>query len=377
WIDGTTRCVPEAEDAIWSDAACTTAIGRGILITKPKYFIGHDLVEGSAVASHVYAALDPIPAPGEYYELHDGTCTGPFSTPSEDVYYQLGGEVDTVALDESVIGDGRLALRVRTSNDGSITPIGIFDRELAVDCEPVEDATGGTYCEPVYASTASLFADARCEQPAVGFVTVPSPQPLVARREQNGDCPTYHRLGAELTTPVYQRQGNACVVAGVPLPHVFPLVEEAVLAPVDRAVEPSSRRLRRIIASADGLVAYSSRLVDTAIRGDCARYPVGDIERCLPPTTIFVETLYEAGCTQRMRVASVPTRSCHPPAFVLSATDPPTVAALGDVTTQATYRLESTGACSPYTPPRDRELRTLGPPLPDDTFLAARPFGER
>src|SRR5215212_4982541 len=32
WLDGTTRCVPEAEDALFLDSACATAFGRGMLI---------------------------------------------------------------------------------------------------------------------------------------------------------------------------------------------------------------------------------------------------------------------------------------------------------------------------------------------------------
>jgi hypothetical protein len=381
YVDGAVRCVPVAEDALFSDAECVTAIGRGMLITKPSYFVGHETVRQDemtlvSLPAHVYRAGEPIAAPGEYYERVDGMCLGPMPTPSDYVYYQLTGEVDVVELHESIVGDDRLSLRVRTSTDGSITPLAIFDRELMADCEPAARTDGPAVCEPVYAPTANLFADATCAQPAVAIIG--SPQPLVARLEPVSGCPTYRALGAELTTPLYRLEGTACVgVARVPLVHYYPLEGEATLAPLERTVEASARRLHRIIAATDSLVAYGQRLVDTATRAECARYPIGEIERCLPTNTVDGLPLFALGCTQRLRGTQAPVRSCDRPQIAVSTADEAHASTIGDLTNQAVYTTALDGTCRPYRPPLDQELRALGPPLPDDTFLAARPYGER
>jgi hypothetical protein len=104
---------------------------------------------------------------------------------------------------------------------------------------------------------------------------------------------------------------------------------------------------------------------------------MGEIERCLPTNTISALPLYAPGCTQRLRVTQAPIRSCDPPQIAVSVGDEVHASALGDVTPQAVYTTAFDTTCRLYRPPPDQELRALGPPLPDDTFPAARPYGER
>src|SRR5258706_15581040 len=40
WADGVVRCVPEADDAVYTDAACTTLIGLGVRPEKPSVVVG-------------------------------------------------------------------------------------------------------------------------------------------------------------------------------------------------------------------------------------------------------------------------------------------------------------------------------------------------
>ena len=377
WIDGTIRCLPIAEDALFADAACTTAIGRGMLITKPRAFVGREVVAGVSLPSHIYRAGAPIAAPGQYYERTDGMCDGPFFTPSDYVYYQLDGEVDPVAITETEVGTGRLVLRVRTTADGASTPLAIFDRELATDCEPAE-LDGTEVCEPTGAPISTFFADGACTQPAVAIPSTTTPQPLVARLEQPGDCPTYRAIDVELTTPVYRLDRGGCIGAvRDPTRRYFAVGELATLAPIERTIEASHRRLQRVLIAADDLFTYGTPLVDNATQAECARVLVGDVERCLPTNTLVATDVYAPGCVQRLRVTPAPIRACRPSAFAVSSTAPIELAALGDVTTETVYRFGINGACIPFTPPADQQLRTLGPALPEDTFLAARPFGER
>lgn len=380
WLDGKTRCVPDAEDAIFTDAQCMTAIGRGLMITKPKYFVGHDLVNGVSLASHLYKAGAPVAAPGTYYQRIGDQCAGPFFTPSEDVYYALTGEYDPpIELTDSIVGDGRLQLRVRSSSDGAITPLAFYDRDLAVDCDVSERAGSSAVCEPIGAPVASYFADALCTQPAVALpLTSNTPQPLVARLDHDGDCPTFQALGADVTSTLYRLDRGGCIaVARDPAQRYVALGEVASLLEVGRTVQTSPHRLHRILVATPELTAFGDHLVDTAVHQECARVQVGEVERCLPTSTLVALDLYAQGCAQRLPITAVPIRNCHPPAFAISTTDPVTLSAIGDVTTQTVYRFGSNGACTPYIPPDGQQLRSLGPPLPEDTFLAARAYGER
>ena len=55
YVDGSTRCVPFADDALYIDPTCETAVGRAVdpAITEPTHFVGHDRVAGEAAVAHV------------------------------------------------------------------------------------------------------------------------------------------------------------------------------------------------------------------------------------------------------------------------------------------------------------------------------------
>jgi hypothetical protein len=329
--------------------------------------------------SHIYFAGDPVSAPGQYWQQSNGACTGPFFTPSDYIYYAVDGEASPpVELADTMVGDDRLALRVRTGTDGAATPLAFFDRDLQTDCEPSERVGSSGVCEPIGAPVASYFGDAQCTQAVVAFSMSLSPQPVVARLDHAGACATYHTFGAELTSTVFRLdRGNCVAVARDPSSHYLPLADEAALPAIERTVEDSPRRLHRLRIAAEGMFAYGDRVIDTAIDGECARVLLGDVERCLPTSTLTAVDMFAPGCTQRVRVTQVPTSACHTPEFAASFTDHIALAAIGDVTSETVYRPASDGTCKPYTPPADQALRTLGPPLPEDTFLAVHPFGER
>jgi hypothetical protein len=378
WIDGVVRCVPEADEALFTDAACTTAVGRAMAITKPRYFIAHDVVEGASLPSRIFRATNStISSPGQYYQRIDGTCSGPFFASIDFAYYMLEGEVSPpVEISETEVGIGRLAMRVRTSSDGASVPLAVFDRDFAVDCEPSLRGDGAV-CEPTSAPVASLFADAACQQPAVAVAGTTTPS--VARLEHDdGDCPTFHSLVGELPGVIYRLDRGSCIAtARQPSLRYYLLGAEAALAPVERTVEDAHRRLQRIAIDTGEFSTYAHTLVDTALGDECARTRLGELDRCVPRSTIVALALYAQGCVQQLRVTTVPVRACHPPAFAITFHEAYAISAIGDATSEIVYRPAADGSCKPYVPPIDQQLRTLGPPLPDDTFLAARPFGVR
>src|SRR5436853_2407105 len=62
WGDGVQRCVPEADDAVFTDAACTMLVGRSFRPQKPAVFIGYDVVDSVTVPARLYRA-DTVTTP--------------------------------------------------------------------------------------------------------------------------------------------------------------------------------------------------------------------------------------------------------------------------------------------------------------------------
>jgi hypothetical protein len=75
-------------------------------------------------------------------------------------------------------------------------------------------------------------------------------------------------------------------------------------------------------------------------------------------------------------VAELSHHGCVAFAFAVGITDTGIeLRAIGD--RSSTQLFQYTGACTPYVPPADTELRVLGPPLDPDTFPSAIYYGAR
>ena len=377
WIDGIERCVPVAAEAVYTDAECTTVVGRAEALIPPKYFIGHDRIDGERVPARFYRAGTETELVNVVYERRDGACEGPLLELPGSIYYELIEEIPGVVMvpvrTES-IGTGRVGLRALVADDGLLAPIAFEDRELETECRPARGADGSSACEPVNATAATVFADPTCSEPAIAD---DDPAPRVARVDGVSGCPRYHAAGAPIAPPVYRRAGTACEL--VPL---FPgdgwraLGDRLALAPVERSLDADERRLGRMVMRADDLYAVDGELFDGATRTACEPLELAGEVRCVPTPSATALVRYLAGCGLEVRIAEVPAQPCTPVAFALATTALGyEVHAIGDPYAGALY--EWVGTCRPYVPPPGVVVHALGPALPPDVFAGALPAEDR
>lgn len=386
WADGVTRCVPEADDAVFVDAACTMVVGRGVQPEKPTVFIGYDVVDSVTVPARLYrAGMPTAPAP-ELYERVDGTCIGPFIGTPDITYYSVTDEIpttDIVPVYDDERGDGRIGIQIRISDDGMRQVTGLRDHELAAACTPGLVDGGGIACAPVdpAPAQATLFHDPTCSEPVVAVFDVipPQPVPAIAAVTEASGCTSYRAVGAEVTAPVYRLAGDVCVPASVVSnQRLYSAVDPIDVAMLERTVEDApDRRLQRIVLS-DGVSRFlDTRLFDTATRADCLRVSIGDGYRCLPTPLVGAITLYAPGCGVPVPVVEQPAQACEPAQFaVTSGLTGLEIRAIGDPVVTPLY-WTGTGVCAPYTPAVGAVLRALGPPIDPTAFVGATYYGER
>jgi hypothetical protein len=378
WADGAVRCAPVVDEVGYVDPACTTLIGLGRTIpTKPTHFIAYDTLPAGRVVARVFRAGAERDSIAQYYNIVGGACVGPVPVPPEPMnFFEVGDEVDfdtLVAFHDDEVGDGRLGVQIRTTDDGLRAPFGLRDRALDVPCVPRLQGDGSVGCEPSNAAAASYFGDPACLEPVVAGATAP---PALARLVAPSGCASYHRVGPELSVPLYTRAGETCTPVATPASgRLFSVAAPIELAALGRSLEVvPGRRLQRIILDHDGLRLLDDRLFDTAIGADCGRRTLRDAVRCLP-TTIAATTLFLAGCVEQVRVAEVPQHTCTPLAYATS-NRPFQIRAIGELASGALFRLDG-DVCQPYTITPGTELRALGPPIDLTTFESAIYFGER
>lgn len=379
WIDGEVRCTPDADQAFYTDAACTALVGRADVIAKPALFLGYDQVRNEQRPSRLYYAGAMTTPPAALYDRIDGACVGPRSAPPDATYFELSGETQAsgmVALhDRDVTADDRLDMALRETDDGLYLPLGLRDRAFDLPCRAADRADEAV-CEPTEAALATHFADPDCTVPALGLVFSALP-PRIARVDDGVGCATYHEVGTAVST-VYTRSGKSCAVSGPQL-RGFALGPDLALAPIERTVgEERTHRLQQISITAGAVRLLDDHLFDTATRLECRRIPFDNAVRCIPADTTPGTTLFTAGCTLPVPVVEVAAQTCRPIEFATMFTDDVglEIRAIGDVPASTLYS-RATGPCLPYAPPPGRVLRTLGPPISMDTFVGGHAAGER
>jgi hypothetical protein len=383
WGDGVRRCIPIAEEAVFIDDACTQVVGRSIAIRRPTHFIGHDRVDGKPVPTRLYRAGAIRASTRDYYQRRDGVCVGPFAAGDDHVDHEVGDEVDgatLVAIADDEVGGGRLAVRVVTADDGLRLPVGVRDRELAVDCRPAIDADGRVRCRPLAAARTRWFADLACTRPVV-IVGADDEAPALAEVVDGDGCPRYHRVGAPIEGPIYRRDPAACVPAPIaPDAVVYDASATVELAELARTVEAAgARRLERIVLAADDLRFVDDRMHDAALAADCRPTAVGDDTRCLPESIASSLDLFtSARCAIIEPVVVLPQPLCGRPRFARAGADAPDgeLRAIGLPLALPPYQV-SGGACVPLVPPPGALAHGLGPRVDPTLFVGAVRFGER
>lgn len=380
WLDGVIRCVPDAEEAFYREDTCTTLFGVGNAIEHATHFLATDTREGVRYPARAFEQAGRTDAIAQGFR-RDGESCNAVAIPELETttYWDLGGEVggeDLVPIRESEVGDGRLGLRVRTSDDGALVPLGFRDRDLDIDCEPMPRGDAAA-CEPTIATASSVFADNACTEPAI-LVAPEARAPLVASTRDPSGCAAYHGVATDQAPRAYRDTGTGCVSVST-TSRVLPLGPLVELAPVARAIDDApKRRIQRILASEGDLHVHANRMFDTATRAECELRQLGDTLRCVPTALAPIVRLFLPGCTVERRFAEVPERTCEPMSFATHDTgETLELHAIGDPFDGTAYTFGMFGVCTPYAPSPGTSLYTVGPLLPDDTFAGAVPFGAR
>jgi hypothetical protein len=383
WIDGVVRCVPDAEEAFYREDTCDTVFGVGNAIKFATHFIATNTRDGVRFPALVFAAGARTDAIEQAFYLDGETCV-PTTIPilETTTFWELGnfvGGEDLVPITEREIGDGRLGLAVRESDDGALVPVGFRDRDLDIACVPVAHGDGGA-CEPSDAPSSSVFVDNACTQPAI--LVDEDEAPAVASTRGTDGCRIYHGVDGTQATRAYRDVGGGCATVST-TSRVLSLGAPIELAAVTRAIDDApKRRVQRIAASFgsnDGdLHVYATRMFDTATRAECELRQVGKTLRCLPTALAPIVRLFQPGCTVERRLAEVPRISCEPFAFAMHDNgETLELHAIGDPFDGAAFTLAPSGACVAYAASAGTMLFDVGPLLPDETFIGAVPFGAR
>jgi hypothetical protein len=394
WRDGALRCVPEADDAEYADAACAMPIGLGRTIAKPSYFVAPDTAAGYAVATRVFRAGATTPPIAQYYMRAAGACTGPIAVPSTlTSFFAVGDELDgdaLVAFHDTEVAAGRIGLVVRETDDGLRVATALRDRQLGAACAATLEGDGSVACEPAGAPAATLFGDPACDQPVVAAATAPP----IARLVEPSGCASYHSVGAEQPPPVYRRTGDTCSPADAPGDRMFSVGPAIALPAIGRTLDSvAGHRLRRVVLdlgadstpgpgasptadpTAAHLRVYDDRLFDTVLGADCRPRSIRGAIRCIPVAITTATLVFTAGCISPVLVAEVPQHACEPPTYATS-NRPLTIRPVGDLAPGPLFRLNGT-TCTPYAGAPGNELRALGAPIDPTTFLGAIYYGER
>ncbi|MBX3157463.1 MAG: hypothetical protein KF773_15920 [Deltaproteobacteria bacterium] len=380
WVDGTRRCIPVADPAIYTRPDCTVPIGVGLTNQHPDLFIGYEIEFGVARPKRIYRALAPVAQPEAAYQLSDGECFGVGATPPGIPYFALAPGFDgnrMAVIDERDDGaDGeRLAQVVVESSDGLRVPIGFRDREAGALCEP-EQRASGTVCAP-RAAPSDIYLDPSCREP--GIALFDGPQPSVVSHPGPDGCRLDYRVGPVVEGAFYRRNGAVCEL--VPFDgFVRGYRLGAPVEPIrlEREVDDATgRRLQRVTLASGSVRARSDRMFDTATRDECRPVAFGDVLRCLPARAAHATYLLGPGCGVSVLVAEMRAPACAPVAFAMSSADGfPEIRAIGD---PAGPLFDAFGAagCVPHVPPADHVVYDLGPPIPPETFTGGRIAGER
>ena len=377
FVDGVYRCAPIADRTVFRDSECTTELGTATNVRTPKYFVGHDRVDGELRAARLLrpgARLETPPT--QFFERQDGACVQ-ISEPPTVSYFEIASadHIDELAevWTDQMPGE-RLGLRILSGIDNLTAPVGYIDQQLGIDCRPEVRPDGTSACVPAAAVEPAHFADPSCEQ---RVVVAAAPPPALGVLDDNG-CTGYFGPGEEHTSLLYRRAGTACVRAFLqPGEHAYRVGAPLELAPVARFVaEDPDLRLQRIAVAAGPMLTLDDRLYDTATRSDCRSVGNGELAICVPTNAATgARTYANDKCTRELLVADLPRAQCSRSAFAV--VEDMSIHAIGAPYTSSLYALDAGGTCRVRAPLPDRIPHLLGPPIPPTTFVAGVVYSER
>jgi hypothetical protein len=378
FVDDVIRCAPIADTTVFRDNECTMEVGTATDIRTPKYFVGHDRIDGELRAARLLRAGARIEtAPAQFFERRDGACVQ-IGEPPTVSYFEIASadNIDELAevWSEHMEGE-RLGLRILAGIDNLIAPVGYIDQQLGFDCQPEVRPNGSAACVPTEAVASAHFADPGCDE---RLVVGTAPPRTVSVLDANG-CTDYFGAGDQHVGIVYRRHNDGtCQRASLPPgEHAYRVGAALELAAVERIVEDdTTHRLQRIAVAAGPMLTLDDRLYDTATRTDCRSIGNGELAICVPTNAAAgVRVFANDKCTRELLVADLPRAQCSRSAFAVI--EEMSIHSIGAAYPSPTYTLDAGGTCRLRPAVFNRVPHLLGPPVPPTTFVAGVVFSER
>ena len=309
---GASYCVPDGvarhqeERGPYVDAACTIPAAA----TPAAGAATYALVEPNdacSTAPEVHLALPPS-SRRTYARSGSGGCSAAGAASVQLLGALAPAGTFVRAAEVTELRPGRIAARVRISDDGFRQAIGNFD-VMRGEASRVGTTLDGVRrwlpARPAFVGAgAPLFADAACVDPVATKIGRTATCPLSAVIVLEGLCGTgqFFALGAPLAS-VFQRDAkNACVAGPAGSVLAFrvgaPIADAAYEPAVSIDVGTARVRRRGSAAGSDSPVVWTD-LVDGDTNEPCDVYPTADGSfRCLPAASAGVAFFADPGCTE-------------------------------------------------------------------------------
>ncbi len=372
WSDGHAYCTPEASGVAYGDPSCQIAVGIAPRFAVPPELFRRDYVrESETIPSRMYRRTSNPGSLGQFWRFQNNACEGPFPGGDYDFYEVEDLDVVRIKTTEP-LGDGRLGLRMRTSDDGLRIPFGLHDTLVDEDCAAAPLPDGSVACIPGAARRADYFRDPACSEHLLVISQV-EPVPRVASVVDDEACQTYYVVGDEQSKfPLYARLAGRCIEVEVPDTDLaFGLAGPLALATLEQRARGGSRL--QPIELVNGLLHLpGAGVFDADLSQTCQPVPDDGGVRCMPPSASVATGYRDAECRSLIRVGQVRSRRCDSPEQIASAygRDGLVVYELGPVVPTPLYVL--TASCKPLEIATGLTPYQLGPQIPSSTFVAGR-----
>ncbi|HEX5061812.1 MAG TPA: hypothetical protein VFV99_20735 [Kofleriaceae bacterium] len=370
WSDGNRYCAPATDEAVYTSASCTAALGRTPIDAAPApYFATTFYLKGEPLRSRVFERGPQTDAPLTVFQKFNDGCY-PTELGDGFAYFELGREITNLARLRrgEPRGAGELAVVDDVSDDGLRVPVTFYDRALGVECTAAARANvDSVECAPNDSAIVSYFHEVGCLEPELAITgTVPTTAKQYSPLTR---CWSYYDVGTEVNAPpLYEALGGTCTSVSPPNGSQFFLVAGLhQLQGVLRQREVTTRRLAAIDLVRDDQRFADPLLYDSALATECWR---DENDRCVPATDATIEPFFaDSGCTMPLDLALVPQGECDAPTKFARKGDE--YHPLGLWYTRTIFWLSTGDTCGIYRPPTPFNAWTVGPAIDPTMFATA------
>lgn len=234
FTDGNTYCTPQFGNVVYSNAACTTAVGITTpgCGSPPSYFASStytncDPRHGDSQLATLFTP-GPVVTPPKFYANNSGSspCAEVTLAPNSVVYSLTPVALSSLAqlTPQTATATGRFAQTFLTSTDGLKLPTQLSDSTLNIGCTPL--STNGTTSAAclLNARQSQFYSDATCMTPAIGVNNVCAAPAYAVVRDDTCAVDTYRAVSVGSQIPsnsLHGLSGTTCGGSGGPSNYTY------------------------------------------------------------------------------------------------------------------------------------------------------------